>query len=74
MGYFTMERCNRQKNRDLTMVAVWVLVHPGYPVTDTETYYYYSRTYYLPTYLPTFWVRCDEFQATSSLDRLLPLL
>ncbi len=37
------------KNRELTMVAVWVLVHPGYPVTTTETYY--SRTYYVPTYL-----------------------
>ncbi len=51
------------------MVAVWVLVHPGYPVTTT-TETYYSRT----CYLPTFWVRCDEFQATSSLDRLLPIL
>ncbi len=27
---------NRQRNRDLTMVAVWVQVHPGYPVS----YYY----------------------------------
>jgi hypothetical protein len=46
-----MERCNRQKNRDLTMVAGWMLVHPGHPVTTTETYYW--RTYYLPTYLPS---------------------